>query len=376
VRPQIHPLRLVLKTVFAFAALSLAYAGARPPIGQLTVYNLLVPGLWRFPVQTGGTSEPFSIAAEDLQTLFSSHLIAKTPKAASEYRVLLLGDSQTWGASLASSETLGQQLNAAGLSACGKQLRFYNLAYPFPSVLKDFFILHESLQYKPDLVVWMLTAGSFLHNPASLGLVNDDPHPALALLHSYRLDKYRNLVGPEPSFLERTLTSQAGRLHKWARLQMYGPIWAATGSDLPWNVADFNSWISGLYPPETDSPANLDWNGYPPPTLPKTGLFFDVLPAARQMTDGVPVLIVTEPIFIAPGRNSNIRYNFMYPRWAYDEFRQALQDAASRLGWDYLDLHDLVPHTSFVDSTYHLMPAGEAQVARALTPEVLRSACP
>ena len=76
-----------------------------------------------------------------------------------------------------------------------------------------------------------------------------------------------------------------------------------------------------------------------------------------------PVLIVNEPIFIADGRNSDVHYNFWYPRWAYDRYRDLLAQAAQSSGWILLDAWDAIAPQEFTDSPVHLTPAGSAQFA-------------
>jgi hypothetical protein len=73
---------------------------------------------------------------------------------------------------------------------------------------------------------------------------------------------------------------------------------------------------------------------------------------------------------ISQGANSDVRYNFFYPRWAYDQYRALLAEQAAAHGWNYLDLWELVPQEEFTNSAIHLTPAGEGmlaeQVANAL----------
>jgi hypothetical protein len=75
------------------------------------------------------------------------------------------------------------------------------------------------------------------------------------------------------------------------------------------------------------------------------------------------MLLVNEPMLISDGANSNIRYNFFYPRWAYDEYRSMLAKQAQARNWQYLDLWDLVPAEEFTNSAIHLTPAGEKDLA-------------
>jgi hypothetical protein len=72
-------------------------------------------------------------------------------------------------------------------------------------------------------------------------------------------------------------------------------------------------------------------------------------------------------MLISNGLNSNIRYNFFYPRWAYDDYRQLLNEHAAAHKWHYLDLWDLVPMPEFTNSAIHLTPDGEAMLSSEMT---------
>jgi hypothetical protein len=84
----------------------------------------------------------------------------------------------------------------------------------------------------------------------------------------------------------------------------------------------------------------------------------------------VPTLLINEPILISNGANSDIRYNFFYPRWAYDEYRQLLLERSTEHGWKYFYFWDLIPLQDFTNSGVHLTPKGEglltARVAEAI----------
>src|SRR2546423_13318962 len=97
--------------------------------------------------------------------MFASHEIAGTPKAADEFRVLLIGDSSVWGVLLKPDETLSAYLNAAHYQAAnGKRVRVYNIGYPIQSLAKDILLLNYAMRYQPDLIVWMITLESFAPN--------------------------------------------------------------------------------------------------------------------------------------------------------------------------------------------------------------------
>jgi hypothetical protein len=86
------------------------------------------------------------------------------------------------------------------------------------------------------------------------------------------------------------------------------------------------------------------------------------------------MLLVNEPMLISNGANSDVRYNFFYPRWAYDEYRQALADLAMANKWIYFDLWDLVPANEFTNSAIHLTPSGETLLANEIA-EAIQTNC-
>ena len=86
-------------------------------------------------------------------------------------------------------------------------------------------------------------------------------------------------------------------------------------------------------------------------------------------------MLVNEPILISDGVNSHIRYNFFYPRWAYDSFRDQLKVRAEAEGWNYLDAWNILPLSEFTNSAIHLMPAGEIVLAQTIL-AALQPSCP
>jgi hypothetical protein len=113
-----------------------------------------------------------------------------------------------------------------------------------------------------------------------------------------------------------------------------------------------------------------------PPQNIGSQLAFDVLEAGFQAAGKIPVILVNEPMLIGTGQNSQLRYNFLYPRWAYDQYRQLLSAKAQANGWDYLDLWDLVPADQFTNSAIHMTPAGETMLAGQVTQSILQQSCP
>jgi hypothetical protein len=218
----------------------------------------------------------------------------------------------------------------------------------------------------------MLTAESLLPWDQALEPIKGNSSALLDVLDAYSLDQYDSLIGPYPTFLDRTLIGQRTQLHGLALLQISAAAWYVVGTDPASELG------SAPYAPLrlTLRARNLDWNGIEPGDLDPAHLFLDVLPATHRLIGRLPVLLAAEPIFIVPHSNSGIRYNKLYPRWAYDRVLQMVQAAASSLDWHFVDLHDVVPFTEFTDDVHHLTPNGETLLAGALTPELLGIACP
>jgi hypothetical protein len=81
-------------------------------------------------------------------------------------------------------------------------------------------------------------------------------------------------------------------------------------------------------------------------------------------------------MFISQGQNSHIRYNFFYPRWAYDSYRDLMARSAAREGWRYLDLWDAVPPAEFTNTAIHMTPAGSRMYAGLLAQAILAMPAP
>lgn len=360
-------MRIALKTVVMLVVCNLLFAIAQPlpQLGELSLYNRLLPGRQRLPYGEN-SAESYNLSLNNLPAMMTSHVIAQ-PKAADEFRVLLLGDSGVWGWFLQNEETLAEQLNAAGLqTGDGRSIHFYNLGYPILSLTKDALILQSGLAYEPDAVVWLVTLQSLAREQQLKSpLLQNNPALVRSFITTYNI----NLDPNDPkcaaaTFWDQTIIGQRRELADWARLQFYGVSWMATGIDqaipdeIPLRKSDFD--------------ADESWLNIPAPA-PLTGehLALDALAAGITMAGDVPVLIVNEPIFISSGTHSELRYNSFYPRWAYDGYREVLGETAVSHNWHYLDLWDAIPPDQFGDSPVHLIPAGSRAFAGQLAPAIL-----
>ena len=87
-------------------------------------------------------------------------------------------------------------------------------------------------------------------------------------------------------------------------------------------------------------------------------------------------MLINEPMLISVGENSDLRYNFLYPRWAYDQWREMMLARAEAGGWNYLDLWNIVPADEFTNSAIHLTPAGESMLAGRVEQTTFQQSCP
>jgi len=365
---------VLLKALLLFVVFNLVFAAwpaATYALGRISAYNLLFAGRPRFPFGED-SSVSYNLSLYNLDAMFASHVLAGGPKPADEYRVLLVGDSSVWGTLLRPADTLAGQLNAAGLVTCGdgRKARFYNLGYPTLSLAKDLMVIDQARSYKPDLVIWLVTLQSFPRDvQLSSPIVANNPALVDGLIQKYGLKLDPNDPALlKPGFWQQTIIGQRRNLADLLRLQLYGVMWAATGIDQDY--------------PQTYTPAQRDFNtdatfnNWQPPQLPLDQLSFDVLAAGMQAAGPkTPVLLVNEPILTSSGKNSDIRYNFYYPRWAYAQYRAALADKSRQAGWNLLDLWNLEAEQQFTNSAIHLTPAGEALLAQRLSAAVRPPLC-
>jgi hypothetical protein len=361
---------VILKGLALFIVLDLALVAVSPAwLGRISLYNSVFPGRQRFPFGED-PAQSYNLSLFNLDAMFASHTIAAGPKPADEYRVIVIGDSSTWGILLRPEQTLAGQLEKAGLTLCGKTVRVYNLGYPTISLTKDLMVLDYAMRYQPDLIIWPLTLEAFpLDSQLNSPIVANNAGSVDALIARYDLPfNPQDPALVRPNFWDRTLIGQRRNLADLFRLQIYGVLWSATGIDQSY-PADYEH-------AQTDLVSDVSYHGMQPPTLDPARLAFDVLEAGLRAAGKTPVVLVNEPILISAGRNSDVRYNFYYPRWAYDQWRQMMSQRAAYQGWNYLDLWNLVPADQFTNSAIHLIPAGEALLAGRVEPTILKQSCP
>lgn len=252
-------IRVIIKATLLFALIQVVWGvlDLTPRLGQISLYNTLIPGRERLPY--GEDPAAYNLSLADIGAMFASHRLAQ-PKVPDEYRVILIGDSSTWGILLRPEQTYAGQLNAMNLFASdGRRMRFYNLGYPTLSLLKDLMILDQALSYQPDQVIWLTTLQSFDRSRQL-----DSPIPRQ---NPTRASRWLSLEA-EPR--DPTLIGQRRAIADWLRLQLYGVMWGITGVDQVY---------PSEYPPaQVDFEVDLSWNGFAAPqALSESELWFEAL---------------------------------------------------------------------------------------------------
>ncbi len=363
---------VAIKALVLFVLVNLLFALVTPlpRLGSISAYNHLFPGRKRLPY--GDNPErAYNLSLYNLEAMFASHELAGGEKPAGEFRVILIGDSSTWGYLLPANQTLAEALNQKNLRLeDGRVVRAYNLGYPVMSLMKDLLLLSYAQRFEPDLIIWPVTLESFPYDKQLFSpLLRNNPQPVRSLIQDYRL----SLNPHDPGFvdagiLDRTLAGSRRALADLLRLQLYGVMWAATGidQDLP----------ESYTPRQEDLEADETFHGLLPPTLHDSDLAFEILTAGVRMAGETPLLIVNEPMFISQGKNSNIRYNFYYPRWAYDAYREKLAQLSAENDWQYIDLWDAIPAEEFTNSAVHMTAYGTSLLADQIAPFLLNLSKP
>ena len=361
-KSDFSPLRVLVKALSLFVVLNLMYALINPQVARISGYNVIFPGRTRLPFGISG--DPFSVTVDDVDTMFASHTIS-AGKRPEEFRVALIGDSSVWGENLGAHEVISEQWNQLNIRCGDNVIKTYDLGYPHPSVIKDLVILDKAVEYDPDLIIWFVTLNSLISQRVNPFLTANQERVGKVLdTYDISFKQERKLFQQEPGFYKKTLVGQRSNLARQIKLQMLGLIWSATGAD--------TNTLSEKAVPDYGVSDTPKYQGMQPPDDIKDMLLFKALTAGYRIADPVPVLIVNEPIFIS---NAAVRYNIPYPRWAYDQYREAMTRQAQNSQWNYLDLWDAIPSKYFSDAGLHLSVAGERLLIEELNPTVRSFLC-
>ena len=253
------------------------------------------------------------------------------------------------------------------ISCVDKMIKAYNLGYPHPSVLEDLVILDNAVEYEPDLIVWFVTLNTLISQRINPFLVANRDRVA-SVLDTYDVAfQQSSKLENQSAFHDKTLVGQRSNLARRVKLEMLGMIWTATGEDTNRSaqseITDFN--VSD----------DTRYRGMEPPQNIKDMLLFSALAAGHDIAGPVPVLIVNEPIYLVPEERAAVRYNAVYPRWVYDQYRGHITSQAEIAQWNFLDLWNTVSPEYFADAYFHLSVEGERLLIQQINPALQSIGC-
>ncbi len=364
-KSDLHPARVLFKALCLFVAINILYTFVAPQVSKTSAYNFIFPGRTRLPFGTHG--DPYGVTVDNVDIMLASHLIS-APKLANEYRVVLLGDSSVWGEGLGAHEIISEQWNELNAQCGNKIIRTYDLGYPHPSLMKDLVILDKVMEYQPDFVIWSVTLNTLMSQRTN-PFVDGNSERVAQLLKTYNLSfsDEEKFVRTQPSFYEQTLIGQRSNLARQIKLQMLGIIWTASGAD--------TNRSSPEELPDPNVENDVLFHGMDPTKDLEHKLWFDAIQTGYDIARKVPLLIVNEPIFVSNGVNASVRYNSLYPRWAYDQYRNIMLAKAQSAGWNYFDAWNVVPPQYFSDATLHLTASGEKTLIQRVHPVLQSLGC-
>ena len=305
--------------------------------GYPTLYNWIYPGRTRFLLAHPASNDIF-VTETKLPRLLADHVIAQ-PRQANEYRVAVLGSSETWGDRLTSDKTITSVLNGMSLKTPdGRPVRFYNLAIIDPYGLKDLLIedyIFGQPRYKPDMLIWMVNQDTLQRTDYAHEYVVFNPDQAWDLAARYPqlpIDPPQTLP---PVWLEHNLWTDRSDISAWLTNQAMGFEYAVTGSDARLNP-------NRSYPPLQPSVVD-NWHMGQSVTLEAA-----LDDATRHH---VPLLMVSSPIlYIVPG----------YEAW--------LPQQAVAYHFPLLMCNRLLPPQEFLNTRIHMSENGNRQLGGRIAP--------
>jgi hypothetical protein len=342
--------RIIVKLILILTLINFAWILVPDNFpGSISIYNSIVSGRERFPFGEN-PEKSNNLSLFNIHAMFSSHKISASNDDGT-IRIFLIGDSSIWGFLQKPEETLAGLLNE---KFSQKPIEVINLGYPSISILKDALLIDYAMRYDPDMIIWFTTLEALPTDNQLVTPINaNNPRLIQSLIKEYHLENFEILSQP---LLERTFWAQRRNLFDIIRLQIYGFLWDATGIDQEY--------------PENYREALRD---FPDPILEFHGidktqdigehLSFNVISQVINQNRATDFILINEPILISKGENSHLQYNFYYPRWAYDSYREIINNFSFENGIKYYDFWNIVPENEFTNSAIHLTTDGEKILA-------------
>jgi hypothetical protein len=302
-----------------------------------------------------------------LELVFRQHEMCwRTPAGSDELRVFLAGNSAIFGYPLRVEQTLGFLLNQ-DFAADHVPAHLFNLGMVATYQLKDAVVIHESLKYRPDVVIYPVTLSEFAHFAPSLwpSLVEffESNRTAVLAFAQERpsglaepLDIYRDvLTRSEKPYTRLLRLRQIGSFIRTAVRQNAQRVLRRLAPDAPLPHVDTAGRQTTYDCAHTQHEIDAQYRGWQD---------WNIIAYLAQIRDttGVSVVIVNWPVAHEPVGDC---YNVRYTDAAVEEYNRWLREQARTHALPYLDLHDLLPPDDFVDSL-HVTAGGHRKIAEQL----------
>jgi hypothetical protein len=295
---------------------------------SLTLYNHLYEGRQRIVWKNAGMDVPLMNELR-IPRLLVDHVVSRT-KADNEYRLVIMGSSETWGYLLPAEDTFPLVLDAMRLQTPdGQLIRSYNLAYVYSDIFKDLLITRSLLENddSPDVIILAINPASFDPLEDVHWLVTGNHELAEDTVERYHLQNIDLGSVPDQAIWEDySFLGDKLDLYNWLVNQLYG---FRQSVDHPIPVELPHADYQGGY---------LAWENK------REG----VLEAFLELSESqhIPLMLVSTP--------TNY-YTPEYSRW--------IHEWSESHGIPLLDCSWLLPYTEFTDTALHMTPYGHEQLA-------------
>jgi hypothetical protein len=349
--------RIIIKVILILIIINFGWIYlSKLPIGDLSLYNLFFNGRYRLPFGENPKIS-YNLSLYNIDAMFASHEINKKIAYAEDLHVVLIGDSSIWGFIQKPDNTLSGLLNKRFLEG-DKKIIFHNLGYPSISILKDLIVIDRVLEYDPDLILWFITLEALpKEKQLEIPIVKNNPGIVNSIIEKYKLSEITKI---KEKLIDKTLWNQRRNIFDLLNLQLFGILWGATGIDQEY--------------PETYNPAQRDFaepveQYYAVNSDDKLEAFLalEIIKNGIEINERIDFILINEPILISEGVNSDVQYNYYYPRWAYDKYRLIMKEFTQKNRIKYYDFWELIPEGEFTNSAIHLSEGAEKILADKIT---------
>lgn len=306
-----------------------------------------------------------------LNLLFRQHEVCwREPRVPDEKRIFVIGNSSIfgfpWPYERSAVGFVNQKFESQRVPA-----HLFNLGFVFTYQTKEAMILSESLAYRPDFIVYGVTFDDFAH-------LAPYPYPPLATFFDSNSRLVTQLAADPPPTFEEPFRlyrdAQAASVRPWASWIEFREV----GTFVRLAVEQTAKLLRQKMFPEFEEKIPRTHRTGSRYSCRKTLRSFEgkyvnwkdwnmlrYLAQLRAET-GVEVLVVNWPVVHEPRGDC---YNVRYPTDDFLDYVDWLENEASELGLEYMDLHDHLTRRDFLDSVHPTL-SGQRKTAAKLAPRI------